>query len=72
LLEHVSQPITFNNLFVGKVGFKHIQYIDELLYRQVLSPPLILPKYLSLATATQRLAFIQKGATILDLINSEK
>ena len=72
LLEHLSQNITFNNLFVGKVGFKHIQYIDELLYRQVLSPPLILPKYLSLATATQRLAFIQKGATILDLINSEK
>lgn len=72
LLDHLSRHTKFNNLFVGKIGFKHIQYIDELLYRQVLSPPLILPKYLASAATTKRLTFIQEGATLLDLINTEK
>ncbi len=72
LLDLLSQDITFNTLFVGKVGFKHIQYIDELLYRQVLTHPRVLPKYLSLVPAQKRLATIQKGVTLIDLINPKK
>mgnify|MGYP000574975891 CR=1 FL=1 len=72
LLEILSRGISFDHLFVGKVGFKQIHYVDELLYRKVLTKPLVLPKYLMLNLAIKRLRFIQEGAVLFDLINPKK
>jgi uncharacterized protein (TIGR02421 family) len=72
LLGILNEEINFEHLFVGKIGFKHVHYVDELMYRQVITPPLVLPKYLSLAPAKKRLSFIQKkDVTLIDLLNTE-
>ena len=72
LLGILNEKSKFENLFVGKIGFKHVHYIDELIYRQIIIPPLVLPKYLSLAPAKKRLSFIQKkDVTLLDLLKTE-
>jgi uncharacterized protein (TIGR02421 family) len=72
LLGLLNEEIKFDHLFVGKIGFKHVHYVDELMYRQVVTPPLVLPKYLSLAPAKKRLSYIQKkDVTLIDLLKTE-
>ena len=69
LLEHLQQAGRIDPLIVGKIGLTHIPVIEELNWRKVLAPPLLRPHYLDDPVAASRLARIQNGVTVMDLIN---
>ena len=68
LLHHVRSGGPLEPLFVGKVATEHLPVIEELLGRKALKPPPLRPTYLEDPEALKRLAGIQRGATVEDLI----
>lgn len=68
-LDYVADGCAFDRLFLGKFAVKHVPVIDELLLREVLSPPAVLPRYLIRPDAVGRLAGLaQGGLTVTDLV----
>lgn len=68
ILDHLAEGSALDRLFVGKVGFRHLGVIDELLVRKVLSPPAVLPRYLERPDAQKRLARVSDGGSIIELV----
>jgi len=68
ILDYVAEGCDFDRLFLGKYGIRHIPVIDELLLRQVLSRPAVLPRYLERPDARARLAALERGMSVLDLV----
>lgn len=54
-------------LYVGKLATTHIPLIRELLLREVLQPPALLPRHLTTAAAVRNLARLRKFLSVLDL-----
>lgn len=68
ILDYVAEGCDFGRLFLGKYGVKHIPVIDELLLRQVLSRPAVLPRYLERSDARSRLEGLERGMSVIDLV----
>lgn len=68
ILKHIKDEADFNILFIGKISFSHIPLIKELIYRQVLKQPPLLPRYLDNPQSIERLNILKRGMTVLDLI----
>lgn len=68
ILDYVAEGCAFERLFVGKFAVKHMPVVDELLLREVLSPPLAVPRYLQRPDAAARLVELGKGTTVTDLV----
>ncbi len=72
LLRYLAADGALRPLWVGKIGFEHIKVIKELLWREVLKPPLLEPSYLEMEGARQKLDSLREGASVLDLISKEE
>jgi len=59
LLKYLSGGGEFDPLFVGKIATDHVPIIKELLYRNILIPTPIRPRYLEDKTATKNLLTIK-------------
>lgn len=70
LLSYLQEGGEFERLFVGKLSARQIPLIEELLARQIVSPPRLLPSYLSREECQQRLAELREGVEIPELLNS--
>jgi len=68
ILEYIKNESDFNILFIGKISFSHIPLMKELILRQVLKRPPILPRYLENQNCIERLEGLKKGKTVLDLV----
>lgn len=69
ILDYVAEGGDFERLFLGKFAVKHVPVIDELLLREVLSPPAALPRYLMRSDATERLRLLaEDGLSVMDLV----
>lgn len=68
ILDYVADGCDFERLFLGKFGIRHIPVVDELLVRKTLSRPEVLPRYLERPDARERLAALQRGMTVIDLV----
>jgi uncharacterized protein (TIGR02421 family) len=68
ILDYVAEGCDFSRLFIGKFGVKHIPVIDELLLRQVLSLPVVVPRYLERPDARRRLDGLERGMSVIDLV----
>ena len=68
ILDYVAEGCAFDRLFVGKFAVKHMPVVDELLLREVLSPPLAVPRYLQRTDAAARLVALGTGITVTDLV----
>jgi hypothetical protein len=68
MLEYVGRGAALEPLFVGKFAAEHIPVIQDLQRRNVLHPPLLLPRYLQEPAAQDRLRRLRAGATVLDLL----
>lgn len=55
-------------LLVGKIGLQHVGVVRELLYRGVLTPPLVRPRYLVEGPPLERLELLRRGKTVLGLV----
>lgn len=54
-------------LFTGKLAVQHVPVIRELMYREILKSPPVIPRYMSHSSAAANLETVQKGITVLDL-----
>jgi hypothetical protein len=72
ILDHVAEGGDYAQLFCGKFGVKHVPIVDELLLRKVLSPAVVLPRYLERPAAQRRLDRIAGGLSVMDLLKGER
>lgn len=68
MLDYIAEGGDFERLFLGKFAAKHVVVVDELLLRKVLSPPVALPRYLERSDARERLAALDGGLSVTDLL----
>ncbi len=68
VLDLAAEGMDLSRLFVGKFGLRHIDVVNELLTRKVLSPPAVLPRYLQREDALERLELIRGGLSVADLL----
>lgn len=69
MLEYLATGGELEPLFVGKLATDHIPFIKELLHRQVLRPPPLIPRYLDDPNAIERLAQLRLPHQVLDLVS---
>jgi uncharacterized protein (TIGR02421 family) len=67
LLDALAEGLDLNVLLVGKLALDHVPLIQELLDREVLTPPWITPRWLDVPGAQERLDRLRAGASVTDL-----
>jgi uncharacterized protein (TIGR02421 family) len=67
-LTYLREGGALDPLLVGKLGPQHVPIIEELQWRKVLVPPPLRPRYLDDPGAARRLADLQRGVSVLDLV----
>jgi len=72
LLDYLGTGRELEWLLLGKVAFEHIPFIEELCWRQVLSPGLLRPRYLDDPQAQQRLERLSHGMSVFDLVEERQ
>ncbi|HEV3472332.1 MAG TPA: tyrosine/phenylalanine carboxypeptidase domain-containing protein [Actinomycetota bacterium] len=70
VLGHVASGHPMEPLLIGKIAIEHVPLIEELLWRQVLKPPRLRPRWLDVDGAEERLARVREGVRPTDLVES--
>ncbi|RNA64478.1 DUF1704 domain-containing protein [Prosthecochloris sp. ZM_2] len=55
-------------LLVGKIGLEHVPLVRELMFRKVVSPPPLHPRYMLRSDFEQKLNALQSGVAPIDLV----
>ncbi len=71
ILDYLGEGGKLDPLFVGKIASEHIRFIRELLHRQMIEPPALLPRYLYMPGVQERLSKLGAGMTVLELIKGK-
>ena len=69
LLEYLRQGGALEPLFIGKIGAKHVPIVEELLWRHVLRPPPLKPRYMLDPQTVKRIGRLHQGVSLFDLIS---
>jgi uncharacterized protein (TIGR02421 family) len=72
ILDYLSSGETLEPLFIGKIAANHIPIVNELRWRGVLREPPLTPRYMSDPAAIERLHRLQRGASVIDLLQRSK
>ncbi len=67
ILQYIAKGGDLEPLLVGKLAADHIPIVRELLLRGVLRGPLLRPRFLEHPLASERIARLRGGCTVLDL-----
>ncbi|MGB5926640.1 MAG: tyrosine/phenylalanine carboxypeptidase domain-containing protein [Cyclobacteriaceae bacterium] len=67
LLDYMKDHDTMDHLYIGKIAEKHIPYIEELLYRNILKKPEVLPLFLHQNKLKEKLDQIRNYHSITEL-----
>jgi uncharacterized protein (TIGR02421 family) len=67
LLSYLKDGGELEPLMIGKIALDHVPLIQELRHRNVLKPPVLLPRYFTLPPFDDRLTQVRNGFTVLDL-----
>lgn len=69
ILNYLEQDRELENLFIGKIALQHIDIASELLWRRILKPPRLLPRYLTAKKPASRLVEIRhSNRNAIDLV----
>jgi len=68
LLTFLANGGDLEMLFLGKISFDRLAFVDELQWRKVLVPAALRPRYLDRSDVKNRLSKIRKGISVLELI----
>ena len=71
LVNYLKRGGAFEPLLVGKIAESHVPIVRELLWREVLRPPPLRPRYLDDPRFPERLQRLRDGATLFDLVKKE-
>jgi uncharacterized protein (TIGR02421 family) len=69
ILDYLAKGHSFDDLLLGKVSLEHIDIVEELRWRQVISPGPLKPRYLEKPEALERLAALREGVDLLALVD---
>jgi uncharacterized protein (TIGR02421 family) len=69
ILEFLREGGEFERLFMGKLATRHLPVIEELESRQIVTPPRLLPRYLSRPECRARLEGLRTGVEIHKLLD---
>ena len=67
LLDYLGSGGALDPVLVGKLGFDQLSIIRELLLREVIQPAAIVPRFLTLDGAADKLNAIRNGRTVTDI-----
>ncbi len=62
--------VEIDRLFVGKIALKHMPAINDLMYRDIIKPPKLMPRYLSDPTAQELLSHCV-GLDVIGLLDPD-
>lgn len=68
VLEHLGAGRPLEPLLVGKIALSQVPLIEELLWRQILKPPLLMPRWLDADGARERMERVRSGIDVADLV----
>lgn len=69
VLNYLEQDRDLDKLFIGKIALNHIDIASELLWRRILKPPRLLPRYLAATNSASRLDEIRhSNRNAIDLV----
>ncbi len=69
LIEQVKNGLQLDLLFTGKFGLDYLPIVRELMYRKILEPAKLKPRYFEEPEFHERMARIRKGISILDMVS---
>ena len=70
LLGHLGKGNDLESLWIGKIGARHVTIIQELLWRKVIMPAPLSPRFLHELSARERMEKLRGGMTVMDLLES--
>lgn len=70
LLQRLANGVKLEELYVGKVADTWLPYVEELRWRRIVQPPVVLPRFLELPEARERLARLAAGMRVPDLLEA--
>jgi len=68
LLRQLADDVELGTLLLGKISLEFVPMVEELVWREILTPGPLHPRYLDDPAAQQRLQRLRQGASVLDLI----
>lgn len=71
-LNHLGADGRLEPLLVGKVALGHFDLMVDLLEREILEPPALIPRYLTTEGSQDRLQRLRAGMNLLDLVAGEE
>jgi uncharacterized protein (TIGR02421 family) len=71
LLDHLAAGHAFEDMLLGKVTLDHMDVVEELRWRRILSPGPLKPRYLNDPDAQRRLATLPSGDGLAELLRME-
>lgn len=72
LLHYLQEKPLGKLFFIGKIAIDHVPIIQELQRRKVIQPPKLLPHFLNTPQTISRLAQVNQGLSIIDLIERKE
>jgi uncharacterized protein (TIGR02421 family) len=72
LLAYLAAGGSFEPLLAGKIAIEHVPLVEELIWREVLRPPPLRPRWLDGEAAASRLARAREGMRPLDLVTARR
>ena len=68
IMELLRRGVELEPLYLGKISFEDLALVQRLLKRGVLTPPTVLPRFLSDAGSRERVAKLRTGLTLRELV----
>ena len=68
LLDHFRSGHPIEPLLTGKIALAQVPLIEELLWRQILQPPRVRPRWLDMDGAAERLQRVRDGISVVELV----
>jgi len=72
LINHIVKGQKIESLLIGKIREDYISIVEELIYRKVLNPMPLLPRYLTEGEGVKKLAQIKDGFDVFNLIQNRQ
>lgn len=68
VLGHIGSGHPLEPLLTGKIALAQVPLIEELLWRRILKPPRLRPRWLDMDGAVERLERVREGISTIDLV----
>lgn len=72
ILDYLSTGRDLEPLYLGKISYEHLSFIQELEWRKILQPPRLRPRFANTPLTKSRIKKLKCGLSVLDLVEQEE